>query len=379
MGKKKSNTGGSNTRSRRTTKAERKAIGEENAPSVVHEPIHMCLVCQKETMLTEPYGHMRLCEMCLAETKLREMYLEVWPAMHPEMLCDLWEWLEPNRDMLCEMMHPDFRRSLIFQYLMQYFEEWMQLELWHAQKSSDAVLWYKKERGWEGIAKHYLNSLGIDAKHITVDWLGSDLHTFDRYRYSMVLATTPNEKKEWKAPEISEAYRNELDLISKVRSNEEVIEEIAQKKVEGKGLARLDELTEAIIHAIENWNKNEEARALFDGYRLHQAPGIPTGCHPPMLPRPNQRWKWVILSQKDFPSPLVVGFQDESSEEPRFVVKRSDIREFMLKVNAGPRLHHPSLGPGIEYGKPRSVDKAKSKKRLKMPSGASRALYEVSV
>jgi len=367
MGKKKSNTGGSNTRSRRTTKAERKAIGEANAPSVIHEPTHKCLVCQKETMLTEPYGHMRLCDVCLAETKLREMYLEVWPAMHLEMLCDLWEWLEPNRDMLCEMMHPDFRRALIFQYLMQYFEEWMQLELWYAQKRSDAVLWYKKERGWEGIAKHYLNSLGIDAKHITVGWLGSDLHTFGRYRCSCVLTHTNFYKK----PDVQPKPE---------RSNEEVIEEVFQNKVEGKGLARLDELWKDIQYAIENWNTDPNVKGnIFDGYRIYEHSGIPTACIPPVLPKPNQRWKWVSISNKSYPSPLVVAFQDEKSDKPALMVKRSDIRRFMLSVNAEPRLHHPSLGPGIEYGKPRSVDKAKSKKRLKVPSSVSKALTEVPV
>ena len=379
MGRSKSNTLGTNTRSRRTTKAERKAFAEVNAPAVIPEPSNKCLLCQEDTILTKPYGYMRLCDDCIAAVCWQEVqnYID-GRIVKAGLFCDAWDYFEKNRKLISDVMHPDFWRSYVRQAFFKYFDDWLELELFFAENMSNAMLSMKKERGWDGFARAYLAVRGIDAQHLPVHWLGSDLAHFGRYRCSTVLVTAEKREKEWKAPEISEAYVNELNMLSKPRSNEEVIEEVFQKKMAGKGLTRLDELYEAVEKAVKSWFTEPQARVLFDGYRLHISPGIPKGCHPPRLPKPNERWQYIKLSHPKTDKFRVVGMKEQSVEMPELVAKRSDIKWFMSEVANPTLLHSTQQGQNKALPKSRSNGKAKKQNTLKPPSRASKQVAEVT-
>ena len=355
VAKKQSRTNNQNTKARRTTKADRKAIGEANAPSVVPAPKHECIVCQKKKVLTLPLQGVRICEKCQEKAEAR-MRLVIGGV---------------------PLMIDDLRWSADF--LMTIWQEWME----HEVRALHNAFWDKNAEVWRP-----LGALGIiertgpqgfnSAAHIYlaargVHRLNSKYNNYtvgNHAWYSMAMSDWFKRKRV--ADDNARLKVEKPEGNPKPENREEALEKVAMKKAPIPP-GEVDEMVEAIEYAIANWD-NKDARKLPSDYQIYKSPGVPTGCKPLVEPAPANIIQWIVFKHKKLANRVIVGMTNLKTGKMEFSGRRGEIRDYMIKVKSPQRLHHPKLGQISEKANSRSNGEAKNKKRLGVPPGASKAI-----
>lgn len=159
------------------------------------------------------------------------------------------------------------------------------------------------------------------------------------------------------------SYRQPVKFTAPEPVNKEELIEKAVMKKAPIDPDKVDEMFEAVQYAVENWS-NKDARLLPSGYQIYISPGVPIGCDAP-IKKPGQLLQWIIFRHPDIPQRVVVGSTDLKTGNMNFVSRRSEIREYMLMVEAGPQHHDPRIGPVTQFSGFRSANTKTAKKPVR--------------